>query len=238
MQPITKECAYCGKEFETPYKDKKYCSGTCQKKASFARNVKPMGEAPVASHQSPVTGNRQQATSHQPATSWETYALQQEQIKVADLKTEVERLKTENKTLDTKVREFEKEEIRKQNELEKMTEQATSKSGLGSVVKGIAEDPESKKLIIETVGAIAAAFRGDPAPALGAAASTGNPTIDAYLDGIAKWLLKQPEALQEQFMGMVSMVSQPEAGKPNAVSERLITIINYLQNGTPLKRAS
>ena len=73
--------------------------------------------------------------------SWKDYALKTEQQKVTTLERELAETKAENKDLDRKVREFEKEMIKKDHELEKALNAAERKGGLGGVVDSVSQNP-------------------------------------------------------------------------------------------------
>lgn len=168
------------------------------------------------------------------STSWKDYALTNEKEKVAKLEAEVRRLSSENKTLDTKVREFEKEMIKKDFELEKMQGQVESKSGLAGTFERIAESPKA----VEVLSGIAARIFGMPETApqqsLSAAPeSTGNPETDQYIANIRAWLVKQPIELQQQFYQLVYEITNSQS-----VSENILRFTNLLQNKNGLRTAS
>lgn len=60
MNSIT--CAYCGKQFETPYAQKRYCSPTCKKRMSYKvqceRKNSPVDTREIDSYLAPTVSVR------------------------------------------------------------------------------------------------------------------------------------------------------------------------------------
>lgn len=137
--------------------------------------------------------------------SWKDYALKTEQEKVSRLESEYRRLVAENKTLDNKVRDFEKEMIKKDHEVEKLTQAIENKSGLNGFVEKAAESPH----VMTLLAGMASRMMGIPMDQLhGQPAVSGSPELtqartEQYLANIRSWLYKQPDDLQEVFYHLV-----------------------------------
>ncbi|HEY8936699.1 MAG TPA: hypothetical protein VIM65_15830 [Cyclobacteriaceae bacterium] len=165
-------------------------------------------------------------------TSWKDYALKSEQEKVAKLEAEVKRLSIKNESLDSKVREFEKEMIKKDHEIEKFQGQVESKSGLSGFVEKASENPA----MMNFLAGIGSRLFGMPEvgshAALNAPASM-NPQTEQYITNISTWLQKQPMELQDQFYQLVHAITNT-----SNVSENISKLINLINNGTLIKRTA
>ncbi|MFY7917673.1 MAG: hypothetical protein ACOVOF_00005, partial [Chryseotalea sp.] len=83
---------------------------------------------------------------------WKDYALAQEKSRVQKLEEEVRRLLNDNRSLDTQVRQFEKDMIKKDFELEKLSSQLNSKSALGGIVDKISESDKAIDVLAGIAG--------------------------------------------------------------------------------------
>jgi hypothetical protein len=137
--------------------------------------------------------------------SWKDYALKNEQEKVGKLESENRRLIAENKTLDNKVRDFEKEMIKKDHEVEKLAQAIENKSGLNGFVDKAAESPH----VMTLLAGMASRMMGIPMEQLpGQQTVNGSPELtsaqtEQYLANIRTWLYKQPEDVQEAFYQLI-----------------------------------
>ncbi|MBS1981691.1 MAG: TMF family protein [Bacteroidetes bacterium] len=160
-----------------------------------------------------------------PFDSWKDYALKTEQEKTSKLENENRRLLAENKTLDTKVREFEKEMIKKDHEVEKLTQSVENKSGLNGFVERAAESPQ----VMTLLAGMASRMMGIPMdqtmgqPQINGSPELTNPQTEQYLVNIRAWLYKQPEDVQEIFYQLVYHLTNSSDVK--AASMRLINVL-------------
>lgn len=166
---------------------------------------------------------------------WKDYALKTELEKVKKLSDELRRVTEERNALDTKVREFEKEMIKKDHELEKAVTASQDKGTLSGVVKDIAATKESREFALGAIVTFVKTLKGEPvdimaAPggAIGAIPEGSNPQTEQYVANIRKWLVKQSPELQEQFYGLVYALTN-QGDVPRAI----IHITNLLQ-GNPM----
>ena len=170
---------------------------------------------------------------------WRDYALKTENEKVSKLEAEVKRLTIKSESLDSRVRDFEKEMIKKDHELEKAQAQLTNKSAL----QGVAEQAMNNPQAMTILSGLASRILGLPDPQQpqlqqGALQGTGNAETDEFLANIGKWMVGQPIELQHQFYALIVELTKTKEGDPTAVSSRIINIINFLKNGTVLKRTA
>jgi hypothetical protein len=177
---------------------------------------------------SPSNSTRVNTTSSN--DSWKDYALKTEQEKVSRLESEYRRLVAENKTLDNKVRDFEKEMIKKDHEVEKLTQAIENKSGLNGFVEKAAESPH----VMTLLAGMASRMMGIPMDQLhGQPAVSGSPELtqaqtEQYLANIRSWLYKQPDDLQEVFYQLVYHLTNVKDVKGTALQ-----LINVLK-GNPM----
>ncbi len=210
--------------------------------------IKPIGNLPLFADEpqknqasprvsKPIQSN-QSTNRSSSSMDWRDYALKTEQEKVSKLEAELRRVSVQKETLDKQVRDFEKEMIKKDHEIEKLSGQVENKSGLAGFAETVSKSPEAMNVL----STMAARLLGveQPQQQLPAASlqGTGNPTTDQYLANIAGWLVKQPEALQEQFYAMIVELTKASPEDQAIVSKRIITILNFLTNGTTLKRSA
>ncbi len=195
------------------------------------RSSKPLYGAPAPSLQPFESAPKATPITQQPnMESWKDYALQTERDKVAKLEAENASLKTENKSLDEKVRDFEKEMIRKDHEVENLSKTVESKTGLNGFVDKASENPA----IMNMLTGLASRMLGLPAEAMlgQSALSQGspellNPKTDQYIANIRAWLYKQPEDLQDHFYQLVyELTNAPH------VALTLEKLLNLVKNGT------
>lgn len=133
-------------------------------------------------------------------TSWKDYALKTEQEKVSKLEAELRRVNAENRTLDHKVREFEKEMIKKDHELEKKEAAITTRSSL----EGVIERVSSNQNMMNLFAGVASRVLGMPPASESALRQEGEPsTTQQYIQNIGQWLSRQPTDAQEAFYQMV-----------------------------------
>ncbi len=171
-----------------------------------------------------------QSQPNKPMDSWKDYALKTEQDKVTNLETENTWLKTENKTLDNKVREFEKEMIKKDHEVEKMSQAVESKTGLNGITDRVLNNDRA----MDMLAGLASRMMGLPVEGVAAqgqlnapASGSGNPTTEQYLANIRTWLYKQSAPLQEAFYNLVhELTNQPD------VMATTVRITNLLKGNT------
>ncbi len=203
---------------------------------SNARQVNRPSRSKPLSGPTPQRGTLQHVETPLPMTSkiqpmenWKDYALQTEREKVAKLEAENLRLKAENKTLDEKVRDFEKEMIRKEHDLQNLSKTVESKSGLNGFVDKATESPA----IMNMLTGLASRMLGLPpepnAPVLQGSPELINPKADQYLTNIRTWLLKQPEDLQDNFYSLVF-----ELTNAKDVSSTIQKLLNLFRNGTTM----
>jgi hypothetical protein len=172
-----------------------------------------------------VSTYRPQPQISKPMDSWKDYALKTEQEKVNKLESENRRLVVENKTLDNKVREFEKEMIKKDHEVEKLSHSIENKSGLSGFVDKAAESPH----VMTLLAGMASRMMGIPMeqmngqPQVNGSPELSNPQTEQYLANIRTWLYKQPEDLQEAFYQLVYHLTNSTDVK--AASVRLINVL-------------
>lgn len=170
-----------------------------------------------------------------PMESWKDYALQTEREKVAKLEAENAKLKTENKSLDDKVRDFEKEMIRKDHEVQNLSRTVESKSGLNGFVEKASENP----MVMNMLAGLATRMLGLPdaaQPALPERAGSPellNPKSEQYIANIKTWLYKQPDEMQDTFYHLVYEVTNSKD-----VAGTCYKLINLLQNGTTIPNKS
>jgi hypothetical protein len=163
---------------------------------------------------------------------WKDYALATEKNRVTKLEEEVRRLLHDNKTLDEQVRQFEKDMIKKDYELEKMTMQANSKSGLGGLVEKISENDKAIDVLAGIAGRLFNINQPNQTQALPDGQDV-NPQTQEYINQIAAWLKKNPIELQTQFYRMVYLVTNSKE-----VSANILQVINLLENGTSIARSA
>jgi hypothetical protein len=207
-------------------------------------SAKPLGAAPTLFGDQEPTGRKplvKQIVQRNPlpqnnrpmeTQSWKDYALKTEQDKVSKLEAEVKRLTIENKSYDTRIRDFEKEMIKKDHELEKLQVQITSKSGLGGFLERAAENPQMANVL----SGIASRLLGLPEnsqASLNASNASANPHTEQFVANIRAWMEKQPMELQEQFYQLVYEVTNTPTP-----SETILQLINLIKNGTVLKRTA
>ena len=174
---------------------------------------------------------RSQPQNSKPMDSWKDYALKTEQEKVGKLEAENRRLLAENKTLDGKVRDFEKEMIKKDHEVEKLAQSVESKSGLSGFVDKAADNP----MMMNMLAGLASRMMGIPMdqpmngqPALNNSPELTNAHTEQYLANIRAWLYKQPEDLQEAFYQVVYHLTNARDVKSAALH-----LVNVLK-GNPM----
>lgn len=166
---------------------------------------------------------------------WKDYALKTELEKVKKLSDELRRVTEERNALDSKVREFEKEMIKKDHELEKAVTAAEGKGTLSGVIKDISSTKESREFALGAIVTAIKTLKGEPvdlmaAPggAIGAIPEGSNPQTEQYVANIRKWLAKQSPELQQQFYDLVYALTN-QGDVPRAI----IHITNLLQ-GNPM----
>lgn len=158
-------------------------------------------------------------------TSWKDYALTTEQNKNTKLERELAELRTENKDLDNKVREFEKEMIKKDHEIDKLTGSVEQKTGLAGFATTITNSPEAMNII----SGLAAKILNVPA-----APTTQTPavqledsTTERYIANIKAWLYKQSDERQEKFYALVYNVC-----KSKDIENLIDQLLNVTENAT------
>jgi hypothetical protein len=128
------------------------------------------------------------------------------------------------------VRDFEKEMIKKDHEVEKLTQAIENKSGLNGFVEKAAESPH----VMTLLAGMASRMMGIPMDQLhGQPAVSGSPELtqaqtEQYLANIRSWLYKQPDDLQEVFYQLVYHLTNVKDVKGTALQ-----LINVLK-GNPM----
>jgi len=166
--------------------------------------------------------------------SWKDYALQTEREKVAKLEAENAKLKTENKSLDDKVRDFEKEMIRKDHEVQNLSRTVESKSGLNGFVEKASENP----MVMNMLAGLASRMMGLSVEQTALPQHAGSPELlnaksEQYVANIKTWLYKQPDDTQDTFYHLVYEVTNA-----SDVVGTCYKLINLLQNGTTIPNKS
>jgi hypothetical protein len=164
---------------------------------------------------------------------WKEYALAEEKNKVSKLENEVRRLLNENKSLDDQVRQFEKDMIIKNFELEKLTTQVSSKSGLSGIVEKISESDKAIDVLAGIAGRLFNIDTQNQTQALPQNQQEYQPKTQQYIQNIGAWLNKQPEELQDQFYRMIYLTTNDKE-----VSATILKLINILENGTTIARSA
>ena len=186
--------------------------------------------------QSPPKQSLRKPIETKPMESWKDYALQTERDKVAKLEAETAKLKTENKILDTKVRDFEKEMIRKEHEVQSLAKSVESKSGLNGFVDKAVENPAMMNML----AGIASRLMGIPGEPMnggqpmllqpGESQEHSNSKVDQYITNIKTWLYKQPEQVQDHFYELVYQLTNSKD-----VTGAMQKFTNLLRKPTPAR---
>ncbi|MCZ8020226.1 MAG: hypothetical protein O9302_03345 [Cyclobacteriaceae bacterium] len=164
---------------------------------------------------------------------WKDYALAQEKSRVQKLEEEVRRLLNDNRSLDTQVRQFEKDMIKKDFELEKLSSQLNSKSALGGIVDKISESDKAIDVLAGIAGRLFNIETQNQGQALPEGQQNYQPKTQQYIQNIGTWLNKQPEELQDQFYRMIYLTTNDKE-----VSATILKLINILENGTTISRSA
>lgn len=164
---------------------------------------------------------------------WKDYALAQEKSRVQKLEEEVRRLLNDNRSLDTQVRQFEKDMIKKDFELEKLSSQLNSKSALGGIVDKISESDKAIDVLAGIAGRLFNIETQNQGQALPESQQNYQPKTQQYIQNIGTWLNKQPEELQDQFYRMIYLTTNDKE-----VSATILKLINILENGTTISRSA
>jgi hypothetical protein len=176
--------------------------------------------------------NHQPIQQQKPMESWKDYALQTEREKVSKLETEVAKLRTENKSLDGKVRDFEKEMIRKEHDLENLNRTVESKSGLSGLIEKASENPAMLTMLSGLAGRLLGL------PPEGSQALLGSPELmnaktEQYINNVRAWLYKQPDAIQDNFYILLFEITNSKD-----VAITIQRLINLVKNGTTIPSQS